>query len=114
MHIPQVTQVQPDGVMYADGPFGRGEYRVEYERSADTPQQVLEMLGPYQRAAEAENPLWAVWVCETRRGANRFLGLSRGLQAMVATLGELKAGPLAGPSTVWRSAAGNNLELKPY
>ena len=92
VHIPRATQVQPDGVIYADGPFGRGEYRLEYERSATTPQDVLEKLGPYRRAAAAGVPLWVIWVCETRRGATRFLGLSRGLQAMVTTLGELKAG----------------------
>ena len=44
----------------------------------------------------------------------RFLGLSRGLQAMVTTLHELEAGPLAGPKTVWRSADGQDLQLRPY
>ena len=113
-HIQRVTQVQPDGVMYADGPYGRGVYRVEYEREATTPEDVLDKLVPYRRAAGAGVPLRAVWVCETERGAGRFLGLSRGLQAMVTTLHELEAGPLAGPKTVWRSADGRDLQLRPY
>ena len=113
-HIQDVTQVQPDGVMYSDGPYGRGAYRVEYEREATTPQDVLDKLAPYRRAAGAVVPLRAVWVCETERGAGRFLGLSRGLQAMVTTLHELEAGPLAGPKTVWRSADGQDLQLRPY
>ena len=113
-HIQDVTQVQPDGVMYADGPYGRGVYRVEYEREATTPQEVLDKLAPYRRAAGAVVPLRAVWVCETERGAGRFLGLSRGLQAMVTTLRELEAGPLTGPKTVWRSADGQDLQLRPY
>ncbi len=112
--IQRVTQVQPDGVMYADGPYGRGVYRVEYEREATTPQDVLDKLAPYRRAAGAGVPLRAVWVCETERGAGRFLGLSRGLQAMVTTLHELEAGPLAGPKTVWRSADGQDLQLRSY
>ena len=114
VHIQRVTQVQPDGVIYAEGPFGRGVYQVEYERAATTPQDVLDKLTPYRRAAGAVVPLRAVWVCETERGAGRFLGLSRGLQAMVTTLHELEAGPLAGPKTVWRSADGQDLQLRPY
>ena len=110
--IRRVTQVQPDGVMYADGPYGRGVYHVEYEREATTPRDVLDKLAPYRRAAGAVVPLRAVWVCETERGARRFLGLSRGLQAMVTTLRELEAGPLAGPKTVWRSADGQDLQLQ--
>ena len=113
-HIQEVTQVQPDGVMYADGPYGRGVYHVEYEREATTPEDVLDKLAPYRSAAGAGVPLRAVWVCETEGGAGRFLGLSRGLQAMVTTLHELEAGPLAGPKTVWRSADGQDLQLRPY
>ena len=113
VHIPRVTQVQPDGVMYAEGPFGRGVYLVEYERAATTPEEVLDKLGPYRRAAGAR-PLRAAWICETERGARRFLGLSQGLQAMVTTLAELEAGPRAGRGTVWRSAGAEDPQLRPY
>ena len=114
VNVRGVTQVQPDGVMYADGPCGRGVYLVEYERTAATPQDVRDKLGPYIRAAQAGVPLRAVWVCETNRGATRFRNLTRNSQAMVTTLGELEAGQMTGPTTVWRSAHGENLQLKPY
>ena len=114
VHIQGRTQVQPDAVLYGDGSLGRGVYCVEYERAARTPQEVLEKLNPYRRAADAGVPLRVVWVCETRRGAERFRGLSQGLQAMVTTLVELEAGPLSGPRTVLRSADGDDLQLRPY
>ncbi len=114
VHIQGVTQVQPDGVLYADGDLGRGAYSVEHERSATTPQDVLDKWLPYQKAAGAGAPLRVLWVCETKRAAGRFLRLSRGMQAMVTTLDELEAGTLAGPKTVWRSAGGEDLQLWPF
>lgn len=56
VHIQGVTQVQPDGVMYEDGSLGRGVYLFEFERTSVGPEQVLEKLGPYRRAAEAGTP----------------------------------------------------------
>ena len=114
VHIHGVTQVQPDGVMYADGSLGRSAYHLEFERSAVGPEQILDKLGPYRRAAEAGVPLRVVWVCETRRAMARFRRLSRGLQAMVTTLADLEAGMMAGPATAWRSADGENIQLRPY
>ena len=100
--------------MYADGSLGRGVYLVEFERTAVGPEQVLQKLGPYRRAAEAGTPLRVAWVCETQRGMTRFRHSSRGLPAIVTTLADLEGGLMAGPKTIWRSADGENLELRPY
>ena len=118
VNIPGHTQVQPDGVMYADGPLGRGVYRLEFERTATTPEEVLQKRRPYRRAGRAGVHLRCVWVCETRQAAQRFLRASRGLPAMVATLADLRAGPLLGPDAVWRSTLGQepgqDRGLRPY
>ena len=107
------TQVQPDGVLYADGALGRGKYFVEFERSATTPEEVLDKWSPYRKAADGGNHLRCIWVCETRQAARRFLGMSRGLPAMVATLDQLRAGPLSGPGAIWQSTHGQELGLSP-
>lgn len=44
----------------------------------------------------------------------RFRHSSRGLPAMVTTLADLEAGMMAGPTTVWRSAHGEDLQLRPH
>ena len=106
VNVPGYTQVQPDGVMYADGPLGQGVYCLEFERRATAPEEVLQKRRPYRQAGRAGVHLRCVWVCETRQAAQRFLRASRGRPAMVATLEDLRAGPLVGPNAVWRSTLG--------
>ena len=113
-NFPGVTQIQPDGLLYADGPWGRGLYLVEFERSATGPDRVTEKLRTFRRALRLGIRFWVIWITETHRAATRFLERTRNLDVMVATLEELEAGPIAGPGAIWRSTAEGDVELKPF
>ena len=113
-NFPGVTQIQTDGLLYVDGPWGKGLYFLEYERSATGPERVTEKLRTYRRALRLGIRFQVIWITETQQAATRFLERARNLDVMVATLDALEAGPTAGPSTIWRSTAGGNVELRPY
>ena len=113
-HFQGVTQIQPDGLLYADGPWGRDLYFLEHERSATDPERIRTKLRTYRNALEEGSRFRAIWITETQQAATRFLERARNLDVMVATLEALETGPIDGPRTIWRSTAGGNAELKPY
>ena len=113
-HFQGVTQIQTDGLLYANGPWGKTRYFLEHERTATTPEKVTEKLRTYKKALGLGIRLRAIWITETRGAATQFLQRARNLDVMVATLDELEAGPIAGPATIWRSTASGNVELKAY
>ena len=113
--FPGLTQIQPDGLLYADGPWGKTLYFLEYERTATTPEQVSNKLRPYRRASDQGVRFPVIWITETRRAATRIVQRAQGrLDVMAATLEELKTGPIAGGNAIWRSSASGNVELRAY
>ena len=112
-HFQGLTQIQPDGLLYAEGPWGWRLHLVGFERTASSPEGIREKLRTYRRAAGLGIRFRVIWITETRQAAERFLRRASGLDVMVATLDELRNGPIAGPKMIWRSSAGENVELKP-
>ena len=114
-NFPGLTQIQPDGLLYADGPWGKTLYFLEYERTATTPEQVSKKLRPYRRVSDQGVRFPVIWITETRRAAARIVQRDQGcLDVMAATLDELEDGPIAGQNTIWRSSASGNVELKSH
>ena len=66
INVPDVTQVRPDLLApVEEGPFGPGAYCLEFERSAVSPREVSNKLGPYRRVREAGPAQPLLMVCET-------------------------------------------------
>ena len=87
VNIPGLTQVRPDLlVQVSEGPFGAGTHYIEFERSAVSPQDVNDKLGPYRRTAAAGRPLPLLVVCETGRGQVNFRAAGGTLPMLTATL----------------------------
>ena len=102
VNVPGLTQVRPDLlVQVSGGPFGAGAYCIEFERSAVSPQDVNQKLGPYLRIAAAGRPLPLLMVCETARGRRNFRAAAGPLPMLAATLEQALAGPVTGAVTVW-------------
>ena len=102
VNVPGLTQVRPDLlVQVSEGPFGAGTYYIEFERSAVSPLDVQDKLGPYRRMAGAGRPLPLLVVCETGRGQVNFRAAGGTLPLLTATQERALAGPLTGPVTVW-------------
>ena len=102
VNVPGLTQVRPDLlVQVSGGPFGAGAYCIEFERSAVSPQDVSQKLGPYLRIAAAGRPLPLLMVCETARGRRNFRAAAGPLPMLAATLEQALAGPVTGAVTVW-------------
>ena len=102
VNVPGLTQVRPDLlVQVSGGPFGAGAYCIEFERSAVSPQDVHQKLGPYLRIAAAGRPLPLLMVCETARGRRNFRAAAGPLPMLAATLEQALAGPVTGAVTVW-------------
>ena len=69
VNVASLTQVRPDLlVLVREGPFGAAPHYIEFERSAVSPYDVSQKLGPYRRMAVAGRPLPLMVVCETARG----------------------------------------------
>ena len=109
----RITQIQPDAVIYADGPFGRGVYLIEFERNATTPGEIREKVKTYRLALRHGIDLRVIWITETKRAARRFLQRRGTPPTLATTLDELEAGPLIGPKTIWRSRDDANPQLLP-
>ena len=78
VNVPGLTQVRPDLlVQVSEGALGTGVHCIEFERSAVTPYEVEDKLGPYRRMAAAGGPLPLLMVCETARGRRNFQGRCR-------------------------------------
>ena len=88
-------------VPVSEGPLGAGTHYIEFERSAVSPRDVQEKLGPYRRTAAAGRPLPLLVVCETGRGQVNFRAAGGTLPMLTATQERALAGPLTGPVTVW-------------
>ena len=102
VNMPGLTQVRPDLLMQVSGgPFGAGAYCIEFERSAVSPQDVNQKLGPYLLIAAAGRPLPLLMVCETARGRRNFRAAAGPLPMLAATLEQALAGPVTGAVTVW-------------
>ena len=101
VNVPGFTQVRPDLlVQVSEGPFGAGPYFIEFERSAVSPQDVAQKLGPYRRLA-VSRPQPLLVVSETQRGEENFRS-ARGRLPMMTTVQERAwVGPLTGAVTVW-------------
>ena len=112
IHLNRQTQLQPDGIIYADGPFGVGFYFVEIERTAMAPRQIDRKWRTYRALVAAGYEVRVIWITETRRAATRFLQRGADMQVMVTTLDQLRTGPIAGPHTIWRIPGGGDAELK--
>ena len=101
MNLPGLTQVRPDLlVQVSEGPFGTGTHYIEFERSAVSPLDAQDKLGPYRRTA-AGRPLPLLVVCETGRGQVNFRAAGGTLPMLTAPFERALAGPLTGPVTVW-------------
>ena len=102
VNVPGLTQVRPDLlVQVSGGPFGAGAHCIEFERSAVSPHDVNQKLGPYLRIAAAGRPLPLLMVCETARGRRNFRAAAGPLPMLAATLEQALAGPVTGAVTVW-------------
>ena len=102
VNVPGLTQVRPDLlVQVSDGVLGAGAHFIEFERSAVSPQDVNQKLGPYLRIAAAGRPLPLLMVCETARGRRNFRAAAGPLPMLAATLEQALAGPVTGAVTVW-------------
>ena len=102
VNVPGLTQVRPDLlVQVSDGVLGAGAHCIEFERSAVSPQDVSQKLGPYLRIAAAGRPLPLLMVCETARGRRNFRAAAGPLPMLAATLEQALAGPVTGAVTVW-------------
>ena len=102
VNVPGLTQVRPDLLVpVSAGPFGAGTHYIEFERSAVSPLDVNDKLGPYRRMAGAGRPLPLLVVCETGRGQVNFRAAGGTLPLLTATQERALAGPLTGPVTVW-------------
>ena len=112
-HLQEVTQIQPDGVLYADGRWGPGLYFVEYERSATTPEAVTTKLRTYRRLNRSGIQINVIWITDTRVAADRFLLRAGNINVMATTLEELRGGPISGPGAVWRCNGNGRAELRP-
>ena len=113
VHLDKKTQLQADGIIYADGPFGPGLYFVEMERTATDRHTITLKWRTYRALVEAGFEVRVIWITETRQAATRFLQRGADMQVMVTTLDQLRTGPIAGPSTIWRMPGGGLAELKP-
>ena len=113
IHLNGETQLQPDGIIYAHGPFGPSLYYVEMERTATDQYTINLKWRTYRALVEAGFEVRVIWVTETRQAATRFLQRGADMQVMVTTLDQLRAGPIAGPRTIWRIPGGGHAELKP-
>ena len=102
VNVPGLTQVRPDLlVQVSEGTLGAGTHRIEFERTAVSPQEVEYKLGPYRRMAAAGRPLPLLMVCETARGRQNFRAAAGTLPMLTTTLDRALAGPVTGPVTVW-------------
>ena len=68
-----MTQIQTDGQLYANGPWGKTLYFLEHERTATTPEQVRVKLRTYKKALGLGIRFRAIWITETRGAATQFL-----------------------------------------
>ena len=113
-NIPDVTQIPPDALLlvlvnHGTNVEGPVLVFVEFERSARNPADVEKKFEPYVKTAREGQPIYVVFVCETDEGAANFRAevesvyREEGLLviAMVATLREVKEGPLTGLGAVW-------------
>ena len=103
VNVPGLTQVRPDLlVRVREGPFGAGAYCIEFERSAVSPYDVGQKLGPYRRMAGSGRPLPLLVVCESGLGEVNFRAVGGPLPMLTSTLERALAGPVTGALTVWR------------
>ena len=112
-HVQYVTQVQPDGLLYVNGPWGPGLYFLEYERSAEGPEAITEKLRTYRRLRGLGVQLRVIWITDRQRAAELFRRRAGNIDVMVATLDELRQGQIAGPNAIWRRNGPGHAELKP-
>ena len=112
IHLNGQTQLQPDGIIYADGPFGPGIYFVEIELTAMTRQQINRKWRTYRALVAAGYEVRVIWMTETSIAAARFLERGADMQVVVSTLERLGKGQIAGPRTIWRIPGGGHAELK--
>ena len=86
VNVPGLTQVRPDLLVpVSAGPFGAGTHYIEFERSAVSPLDVNDKLGPYRRMAGTGRPLPLLVVCETGRGQVNFRAAGGTLPLLTAT-----------------------------
>ena len=112
LNIPNVTQPNPDLVIYADTPLGVGLYYIEVERTAVHPMQVSRKIGPYREAHRMDRYAPVIFITEKPEAEELFRRQSRGLPVLTCTLADTRRGPLAGESTVWRHD-GKPVPLRP-
>ena len=103
LDMPGATQLNPDLVMLAETPLGKGLYYIEVERTAVHPEQVAKKLTPYLRAREAGHFAPAIFITERPAAEELFRRQSRDLPVLTSTLADVRRGPLMGENTVWRS-----------
>ena len=102
INVPDVTQVRPDLLApVEEGPFGPGAYCLEFERSAVSPREVVNKLGPYRRVREAGPAQPLLMVCETAAAMENFRRAGGELPLLLTTFQQALRGPLTGAATVW-------------
>lgn len=95
-------QLAPDGMVYiAEGPFGEGWHYVEYELRARHPKTVGRKIASYHAGLRADRCPVLV-VCRPS-AVDYFYQAGQGLDMLVATVPDARAGVVAGvDGTVWR------------
>ena len=111
VNVPDVTRVRPDLLApVVVGPLGGGFHFLEYERNTIV-RRSQRKLGPYRRMARIGRALPALFVCDASETEEYFLANAGDLPLLTATLEHALAGPITGADTVWRSPAGETVEL---
>lgn len=112
INVPGVTQIRPDlVVLVSDGPLGSGAYRLEYERSATTPSEVIEKIRPYRKCAAVGRHVPLLMVCETEQAAGRFAEFDTLVPLLVTHMAAAEAGRLTGDITAWRQRDSDAVSL---
>ena len=96
------TQIKPDGLVYATGPFLTRHHIVEVERSKVTQDAISDKLESWEMAIASGHDLAGVFVLENRAAEANYITQIGDLPLLTSTIEDVKTGQLKGERTVWR------------